>query len=103
MLITKIHSKDWEVDARLQAFDVTRSELIAVARAVVGARADKTDNDPATAEGQLAYIFGTRNTRALFRTKGWSLYRQENIESVAHPIKPLKVIYQSVDLAASQL
>ena len=65
MLVSKIYSENSEIDLRLRAFDVTRNDLVAVVQAVVAARADTTDNDPATAEGQLAYIYGTRATRAL--------------------------------------
>jgi hypothetical protein len=96
-----IYKEDWEIDARLVPFAVTRPELIEVARAVVGARADAVDNDPLTAEGQFAYIFGTRATRALWRGKGWLLHRSENIESVEHPKIDWLVTYQSVDLACS--
>jgi hypothetical protein len=103
MLAELIHAEDWEIDPRLQFFGVTRLELVKVALAVVAARADKTDNDPGGAEGQLAYIYGTRNTCALFRTKGWNLHRQENIQSVCHPTKDLRVVYQSVDLAARRI
>src|ERR1051325_12089785 len=97
-----IYKEDWEIHPRLVPFGVTRPELVEVARVVVGARADAVDNDPLTAEGLFAYIFGTRATRALWRSKGWLLHRAENIESVCHP-KQLewRVTYQSVDLAAS--
>ncbi len=98
-----IYKEDWEIDARLIPFDVTRSELIEIARAVAGARADTVENDPLSAEGQFAYIFGTRATRALWRPKGWVLHRAENIESVKHPKLNWLVTYQSVDLAASLL
>jgi hypothetical protein len=98
-----IYKEDWEIDSRLVPFDVTRPELVEVARAVVGARADAVDNDPLSAEGQFAYIFGTRSTRALWRRKGWLLHRSENIESVQHPKRDWLVTYQSVDLAASLL
>ena len=60
-------------------------------------------NDPLSAEGQFAYIFGTRSTRALWRRKRWLLHRSENIESVRHPKLDWLVTYQSVDLAASLL
>jgi hypothetical protein len=95
-----LYKEDWEIDARLLPFEVTRTELIEVARAVVAARADAVENDPVAAEGQFAYIFGTRSTRTLWRRKGWLLHREENIEAVKHPKIDLKVIYQSVDLAA---
>lgn len=97
-----IYREDWEIDARLVPFGVTRAELVEIARVVAGARADAVENDPVTAEGQFAYIFGTRATRALLRTKGWVLHRAENIESVRHAkIMDWRVIYQSVDIAAS--
>src|ERR1700730_11841933 len=96
-----IYTEDWEIDKRLVPFEVTRPELVEVARAVAGARADAVDNDPVTAEGQFAYIFGTRYTRAAWRRKGWLLHRKEGIEAVKHPKRDWKVIYQSVDIAAS--
>ncbi len=96
-----IYKEDWEIDPRLVPFGATRPELVEVARAVVAARADAVENDPATAEGQFAYIFGTRSTRTLWRRKGWLLHREENIESVKHPKLDWKIVYQSVDIAAS--
>ena len=56
-----------EVDARLAEFGVTRQALLEVVRGVVAARADAIADDPASAEGQLAYIYGTRYVRQLFR------------------------------------
>jgi len=102
MIPVRIYHETHEADARLVAFGVTRPELIEVVKGVVGARADAVENDPVTAEGQFAYIFGTRFVRALFRTKGWNLHRKDNIEAVCHPERELRVIYQSVDLAASK-
>jgi hypothetical protein len=96
-----IYTEDWEIDSRLVPFQVSRPELVEIARAVQGARADSVENDPATAEGQFAYIYGTRYTRAAWRRKGWLLYRENNIESVRHPTLDWKIIYQNVDIAAS--
>src|ERR1700732_134280 len=101
MLAVRIYSDDWDIDSRLQGFGVTRAELIEVVRGVVGARADATADDPVTAEGLFAYIYGTRYLRGLFGPKKWLRHRQENIESVKHPEKNLRIIYQSVDVAAS--
>lgn len=92
-----------EVDARLAEFGVTRQALLEVVRGVVAARADAIADDPASAEGLLAYIYGTRYVRQLFRAIGWVNYRENNVESVKHPDSPLKVVYQSVDLAADKL
>lgn len=102
MLAARIYSDPWEVDERLRTvFDASRDEFIRIAKEVVGARADVGEDDPLTAAGQFAYIHGTRNVRSLFRSKGWINFRHENIESVRHPGRDLKVIYQSVDLATS--
>lgn len=96
-----VYKEDWEIDARLVPFDVTRPELIEIAKGVLGARSESVENDPATAEGQFAYIYGTRYVRAAWRRKGWLLWRENNIESVRHPQIDWKVVYQNVDLAAT--
>lgn len=102
MIPQRIFAEEWEINDRLQPFGVTREELLAVVRAVVAARADATADDPASAEGLFAYIFGTRHLRGLLRSKGWNRHREENIEAVKHPTLPMSVVYQSVDIAASK-
>lgn len=103
MIPARIYNEEWTVDARLsETFGVTRVQLIQIVKEVVGARADAVENDPITAAGQFAYIHGTRNVRALFRTRGWNLFRKDNIELVRHPERDLTISYQSVDLAASE-
>lgn len=103
MIPARIYNEEWTVDARLsETFGVTRAQLIQVVKEVVGARADAVENDPITAAGQFAYIHGTRNVRALFRARGWNLFRKDNIELVRHPERDLTISYQSVDLAASE-
>jgi hypothetical protein len=100
MLACRLYTKDWEIDERLAKFGVKRTELFPIIRAVVAARADQVEDDPITAGGQFAYIYGTRQTRAVFRRKKYLLHREQNIESVKHPDRDLKIVYQSVDLAA---
>jgi|SRR5271165_955485 len=101
MLAARIYADRWDVDARLVPFEATRPELIEIVKGVVGARADAVENDPVTAEGLFAYIFGTRYLRSIFRSKGYLLHRKDNIEGVSHPARNLRIIYQSVDQASS--
>ncbi|MEH2472083.1 hypothetical protein V1281_006730 [Nitrobacteraceae bacterium AZCC 2161] len=101
MLSPRLYTETWDIDVRLQPFGVSRAELIEVVRGVVAARADAVTDDPVTAEGLFAYIYGTRFLRGLFRPKGWLRIREDGIEAVRHPQRNLKVVYQSVDLAAS--
>jgi hypothetical protein len=103
MLTARIYAEDWEVDTRLASFGVTRDELIRVVKGVVAARADAVDDDPLSAAGQFAYIYGTRYLRSLFRPKKWTTIRDQNVEAVQHPKLQLKIVYQSVDIAGSLL
>ena len=103
MLVARIYSEEWEVTERLWAvFGVSRDELLPIVAEVVGARADAVLDDPINAAGQFGYIHGTRNTRGLFRSRGWLNFRKDNIEGVRHPERDLKIVYQNVDLAASR-
>ncbi len=103
MLPARVYEKDWEVDAKLKAeFGCSREELIHVVHRVVAARADSVDDDPLSASGQFAYIFGTRNVRGLFKRKGWVTHREENVEAVRNPQTGKLIVYQSVDVAASK-
>ncbi|OJY38677.1 MAG: hypothetical protein BGP06_09420 [Rhizobiales bacterium 65-9] len=103
MIPVRVYAEDWEIDSRLVPFGVTRAELLEITRAVVAARSDAVADDPASAEGLFAYIYGTRGVRRVFRAKGWIRHRHENIESVRHPDRPLQIVYQSVDLASSNI
>lgn len=99
MLETVIINESWDVASRLEAFGVDREELLDVVRAVVAYRANAVPNDPKTAEGQFAYIYGTRYTRQVFQRAGYENGWENGVEYVGHPESGVKVIYQSVDQA----
>jgi hypothetical protein len=99
MSVARLFVEDEEVDSRLEGFDLNRSELLAVVKEVVGARASSVSIDPLSAGGQFAYIFGTRHLRVLLMAKGWRVDRRENIEATRHPDRVLKIVYQNVDEA----
>lgn len=101
MLAARIYSEGRAVDERLRAFGVTRAELLTIVHGVVSARADVVEDDPVTAEGTFAYMFGTRYLRQVFRSHGWLWHRKDNIEAVRHPERTQTVVYQNVDVAAS--
>lgn len=88
-----------EVGNRLDAFGVTRDELLTVVSAAVGARRSASIMAPASAGGQLAYIRGTEQLRLVFLPKGWELTRTDNIEAVYHASSGVKIIYQNADRA----
>lgn len=102
MLKTYLYLAEWEIDARLARFGVTRAELIDVVRQTLAARSDAIDVDPLNTPGQLSYIYGTRHLRLLFLKKGWQIDRTENVESVFDSKTGTKILFQNVDLACSR-
>jgi hypothetical protein len=97
---TKILRQDLEVDIRLNWFGVSQKDLHRIIFEAIGARANHVPHDPANAGGLLSYIFGTRALRGVFcQKKGWVINRSGNIESVYHPEKGIKVIFQNADSA----
>lgn len=99
MLAAKIYKSESEVQAKLAEFGTSLREAFGIVRAVVGARAETVDNDPAGTAGQFGYIYGTRSVRAVFRPKGWEKLREENVEAVSDPTTKRQIVYQNVDLA----
>lgn len=91
-----------DADTRLVPFGLTRSDFYPVIEAVVGARAEYVDDDPVSAPGQFAYIYGTRHTRGLLRAKKYLRWRDNNIEGARHPEYDLTIVYQNVDLAGAR-
>lgn len=103
MVLPKLYIEEGSVDAKLAStFGISRAQLVSVVREVVAARADAVEDDPLSAAGQFAYIYGTRNLRAVLRRAGWLRYRRDNMELAKHPERELMVAYQSVDLACSE-
>lgn len=103
MIPQKIYTHDWEVDARLVHFGLTRAELIEVAEKTLVERSNTVDVDVASAAGHLAYIHGSRQLRILTTSKGYLLSREKNIESSLNPKTGIKILYQTVDTACSNL
>ena len=95
----RVLKEEVEVEDRLNYFNVTKADLLEIVRAAAGAKRNATPNQPLSAGGQFAYLYGTGRLRDIFVGKGWEICRSENIESVFHPTLGLKVIYQNADRA----
>jgi len=92
-----------DVTTRLhELFDISLDDAINIALAAAAAKADAVDDDPLTAPGTLAYIYGTRATRRTFRARGWQIDRKGGVESVVNLERGLKLVFQNADLAASE-
>jgi len=95
--VLSIVKEPLDVATILMEFGVERDQLLDVVAAVVAERANAVPNDPVTAEGQFAYIYGTRHTRFVFQKAGYVNGRENGVEFVEHPDTGVKVLYQSVD------
>ena len=103
MFDNKLFKDAEEVKSRLQDFGVSTEDLIKIVHAAAGGRNSSVANDPKTAGGQFAYIYGTRALRDVFLPLDWKRDRHDNIESVINPTKGIKIIFQNVDNAADPL
>ncbi|UXM94292.1 hypothetical protein N5853_09250 [Bartonella sp. HY329] len=97
-----IYKDEVEVLNGLKDFGVTVDEFREVIRNTLAERLSCFDGvDPNNAKGQISYIMGTRYLRFLFLKKGWRLSDYKNIPSIEHPESRTRIIYQTVDIAAS--
>jgi hypothetical protein len=96
-------AEEFEVAPRLEQLGTTKSDLIQVIRAAVGARRNATPFHPLSAGGQLAYLAGTEHLRRVFLPQGWQLCRRDNIESIFHPEIGIKIVYQNADRAGDPI
>lgn len=99
---TRVYTEPHEVDAKLAEFETTLPECMHVVAKVVAARHEAIADDPLGTAGLLAYIYGTRNVRGLFKPKGWTIYRPENVEAVRQASSGRLIVYQNVDLAGDR-
>lgn len=99
MAKTKLVVEEHDVDARLADFGVTRTDIIRIALAALGARNDSIAFDPKTAKGQFSYIYGVRALRDVFVPAGYEPVSKQNIESVYDASNGRKIMFQSADTA----
>lgn len=97
---TILNREPREVDDRLLTLGTTKEELLEIVRRSVAARNDATEDDPITAPGTLAYVYGVRAIRQIFRPKGWKRVRVDNIEGTVDPDGRTKILFQNADSAA---
>lgn len=96
-MVAIIYAHPYERDERLRRLGVTRDELIDIVRECVARRADTTDDDPQSAAGQFAWIYGTRRMRQLLRPKGLEKEILNGVETVADRKRKIRFAVISTD------
>jgi hypothetical protein len=95
---TKILKDQIEVGNRLETLNFTREELLEVADAMIGAKAECTDNDPPGARGWLSYRWGTRRLREVKLTQeDWEKDDTDQIASILNKKLSIRVAVSNTD------
>ncbi len=104
MNVPNIISSQSEIQTRLNAFGLTKSELQQIAIKAITAKNGATTDHPPHAGGYFAYAEGTRALRETTLCKpGWEKDNTEGIASVINKELNIKIIYQNVDLSCSAI
>ena len=98
-----VHAEELEVAPRLERLGVTKSELLQVVRAAVGARRNATPFHPLSAGGLFAYLAGTEHLRRVYVPQGRQICRRDNIESIFHREIGIKIVYQNAERAGDPI
>ena len=96
-MVAHIYAHPYECKERLQRLGTSREEWIEVVKACVAGRGDATDNDPQSAGGQFAWIFGTRQMREIFRRKGLDKEVLNGVETVVDHKRRVRFAIVSTD------
>lgn len=89
------------VTNRLHELGLTRAQLLEVVAAMVGARADATENDPPMAASWSSWRMGTRRARDVLRPTTalgrWERDESGQISSVVNKLVGVRVIVSNTD------
>ena len=85
------------VTNRLAELGVTREQLLEVVGAMVGAKADCTDNDPPGAPGWSSWRIGTRRMRELLLIEGWERDETNQISSIVNKQRGVRIVVSNTD------
>jgi hypothetical protein len=94
----KVWKNPIDVDNRLDQLRLKREKLLEVVEAMVGAKAECTDNDPPGSRGWASYRMGTRRLREVTLVeKGWEKDDTDQIASVVNRKLGIRVAVSNTD------
>lgn len=100
--ITQIHIDGIDVDRRLKELGMDRQDILDIRDVAASMHATGSSPlFPANGAGQLAYQYGTRELRATFLKRSWTIDQSYGTNGVRHPDRKVVALYQNVDVACS--
>lgn len=99
--ITRV--EEWDVDQRLNDFDLTREHLLDIVQACAGAYGGCTDNDPPTAKGWELWRWGVRSSRERLLPEGWDKDDTGGFSTVVNHRRQIRIAIASTDDATGRL
>ncbi len=97
-----IITEEKEVQNRLDALDLSTSDLSEIRDIAIGSAAEATDFHPTNSPGLLSYIHGTWALRDKYVGENWARYSQRGIEGIYNTKHNLLIVFQNVDLACDK-
>jgi len=99
---TKVYIDDIDVDRRLSELGMDRQDIFDIRDVAASMHATGSSPlFPANGAGQLAYQYGTRELRATFMKRKWTIDQSYGTNGVRHPDHKIIVLYQNVVVACS--
>lgn len=100
--VTKVYIDDIDVDRRLSELGMDRQDILDIRDVAASMHATGSSPlFPANGAGQLSYQYGTRELRATFLKRKWTLDQSYGTNGVRHPEQQVVTLYQNVDVACS--
>ena len=101
---TKLYINPIDVNRRLAELAMFEEDILAIRNIACSMNATGSSlMFPPNGAGLLAYLYGTRELRATFLSRGWEIDQSFGTSGVRHPGKNLLAMYQNVDVACSKL
>jgi len=101
-VVTKVYIDDIDVERRLSELGMDRQDVLDIRNVAASMHATGSSPlFPANGAGQLAYQYGTRELRATFLKRSWTIDQSYGTSGVRHPAQKIIVLYQNVDVACS--
>lgn len=97
--VTKVLVEPWEADARLLQMGLRRKTLLEVVAVAKTEESNVTRFHCANAAGTFSYHYGTFSLRDKHVPLGWSINREDGVESIKHPDQEIKIAFCNVDVA----
>lgn len=92
-----VRVEEWDVDRRLDDFDLTKDQLIAAVHACVAHHDGCTDNDPPNAKGWEVWRWGVRRLREVLSSERWQKDDTAGFSTIVNHKRRMRIAVLNTD------